>query len=150
MAENNAALVERIKSDYGKIQQIIAKYRALQAELALYQQDHALLQNAVTERDQWISECRKNNTRLIAQGKDLLTRYNDKSIWDSLVESEPALGFGKVDVEIEDQEYRFKLEDLKVQPPADSKLPLKTRAQKNPPGTAVSPEAESPDFPYGN
>ena len=144
MAENNAALVERIKSDYGKIQQIIAKYRALQADLGRYQQDHELLKNAVAERDHWISECRKNNTELIAQGKNLLARYNDKSLWDSLVESEPALGLGKVDVELEDQEYRFKLEDLKVRPPAETKLPLKAQEQNHAPGSAASPGAADP------
>ncbi|MGH8547362.1 MAG: hypothetical protein ACRERU_01920 [Methylococcales bacterium] len=127
LQENNAVLVERIKSDYGKIQDIIAKYRALQEELRRYQQDHALLTNAVIEREKWISNCRKNNASLIAAGKDLLGRYNNKSVWDSIVELEPVLGLVKADYENENQEYRFKLEDLEVQLPAAGGLRLKTK-----------------------
>ncbi|MCI0668090.1 MAG: hypothetical protein L0Y38_02325 [Methylococcaceae bacterium] len=124
LKENNAVLVERIESDHGKIQDIIAQYRALQEQLSLYQQDHALLGNAVVEREKWISECRKKNDSLIMAGKDLLVRYNHKSVWDSIVESEPVSGLGKVNVEIENQEYRFKLEDLQVQPPDHDGSPV--------------------------
>lgn len=123
--ENNAALMERIKSDRVKIQGVIQNYREKQAELTLYQHDRALLMNAVAERDEWIADCKKKNTALIDTGKDLLTRYRDKSVWDSVVESEPVLGLGEVDVQIENQSYRYKLEDLKVIPPVASKPKLK-------------------------
>lgn len=124
MMGNNAALVERIKSDQGKIQNIIEKYRARQTELELYQHDHVLLKNIIIERDEWISSCQKANALLIDAGKDLLIRYNQKSIWDSIVALEPISGIGNVDAEVENQEYRFKLEDLKIRPLEAGAAPL--------------------------
>ncbi|MGH8475220.1 MAG: hypothetical protein ACRER2_05520 [Methylococcales bacterium] len=133
LQQNNAMLVERIKSDNGKIQDMIAKYRTRQEEIKLYQHDHVLLQNALVERDEWISNCRTRNSSLLAQGKDLLLRYNEKSLWDSFVGEEPVLGIGKVDQETRDQEYRFKLEDLEVQAPDAGALPLQIKQGQSPP-----------------
>lgn len=128
--EQNLALTDRIRSDYGKMQAIIQKYREKEQELALYKHDHQLLLNAVGERDEWMANCELRNASLIDAGKDLLKRYDEKSVWDSISASEPVLGLGKVNVEIENQEYRFKLEDLKVQLP--EKQDLDTRATRAP------------------
>jgi hypothetical protein len=123
LAQNNAVLAERINSDHRKIQDIIEQYRTQQAELKVYQQDHELLKNAIAERSQWIADCQKNNAALIEAGKELLIRYENKSVWDSIAGIEPVLGIGKVGQEVDKQEYRFKLEDLKVQPPATGTTP---------------------------
>lgn len=127
LQENNAMLVERIQSDTAKIQDIVGKYKARLHELQLFQHDHALLQNAVAERDEWIADCRTKNSSLIAEGKNLLQRYDDKSLWDSFVGEEPLVGIGKVEQEEKEQEYRFKLEDLQVPPPKQSEMPLKAK-----------------------
>lgn len=124
-AENNAILVERVQSDHEKMQDMIGKYQAKQAELALYQHDHALLKKAVVERDQWMAQCRQNNTSLLDAGKELLRRYDEKSLWDAFVGQEPLLGIARVDQEVQEQEYRFKLEDLKVRSATLEPDPLK-------------------------
>ncbi len=145
LAQNNAVLVERINSDHRKLLEIIEQYRAKQTELKTYQQDHVLLKNAIIERSQWITDCQKHNAALIDAGKELLVRYDNKSVWDSIAGIEPALGIGKVEQEIENQEYRFKLEDLKVRPPAAA--PMEIPGSRSPPQSPGSTKQENSDHP---
>ena len=136
LSENNALLLERVHSDHEKMQDMIEKYRSKQMELDLYRHDHEILKSAVVERNEWMSQCRQKNAELIDAGKDLLRRYDDKSLWDSILSQEPLLGVAKVDQEIQEQEYRFKLEDLEVQATTPDPGPLKIE-QTSPPHSSM-------------
>lgn len=107
---NNERLVERVQSDVEKFKVLVERYRTVVKTLRQANSDNQYLVKAVQEREQWIKECRDRNEGMFEANTDLLARYKKAATWFS----EPITGLSKVSVENETQEYRFKLEDLKV------------------------------------
>jgi septal ring factor EnvC (AmiA/AmiB activator) len=107
---NNEQLVERVRSDLDKFKKLLERYRETAATLRQATVDNQYLVRAVQEREHWMQECRGRNQDLFAANSDLLERYRDVATRHS----EPFTGIGKVTVENEVQDYRFKLEDLQV------------------------------------
>lgn len=121
--QRNAALTERVQQDSERLRDLQETYRK---EMGDARADIQLLQNAVRERDQWITDCQAKNDGLFQANSELLAAYRDKGAWDALKQSEPVTGFGSVKVENAVQEYRFKLEDLrtvKFEPTVDVQPP---------------------------
>lgn len=108
--DNNEKLVARVRSDVEKYKELLQRYRETATTLKHANADNQYLVKAVQEREAWIDECRKRNDGLYEANMDLLTKYKDVAA----KHSEPFTGIGKVEVENEFQDYRFKLEDLQV------------------------------------
>jgi len=70
----------------------------------------------VKEREQAEQACVGNNQQLIAAGEALAKQHGERSFWELFSELEPLTGIGKVATETAVQDYRFKLEDLRVTP----------------------------------
>ena len=126
---NNAMLVERVKSDGDKYRGLVERYREKLTALRAAQFKVAYLEQAVTERSQWIDVCKTNNDELYRLNNELLERYQQRGFLDTLVGAEPVTGLGRVRLENMAEEYRYKLEDLKLldfqvstaaPPPADT------------------------------
>ena len=62
--------------------------------------------------------CYGNNKQLLDLNREILARYRDKGIFDSLRQSEPFTGLKEVEVQNLVQDYRYKLDDLTVNTPA--------------------------------
>jgi septal ring factor EnvC (AmiA/AmiB activator) len=120
LKNNNEILkthLEKLKQQYGEQNQALQEQsRRLSAELTASQQDNALLVRAVKERAEWIDKCTKRNGQLIKTNKDILDHVRDKSFWESLQEAEPLTGIASVAKENKLEEYRYKLNDLRVTP----------------------------------
>ncbi|WP_125182077.1 hypothetical protein [Thiohalobacter thiocyanaticus] len=108
--DTNEQLVERINADVERYKQLMARYQESVTTLRGLHADNRHLVRAVQEREAWIEECRGNNDRLFEANADLLKRYRDVAV----SRKEPFTGIGRVRVENEYQDYRFKLEDLQV------------------------------------
>lgn len=106
----NSQLTDRIHSDVEKYKELLERYRETVATLNQANADNRYLVKAVQEREQWINVCRERNDGLFEANSDLLQKYKSVAIRGS----EPVTGIGRVTVENEAQEYRFKLEDLQV------------------------------------
>jgi chromosome segregation ATPase len=91
----------------GKLQETVA-----QAELI--DKDNQLLVASVQEREQWIKQCGEKNQKLVEANLELVGKYKAKGFWDKVVNVEPFTGIGQVKTENLEQEYQFKLEDLKT------------------------------------
>lgn len=116
-------LNEKLQGESAERSRLAQSYSSLQgvqqstsATLKQYQQDHALLLNAVQEREAWIAQCGEANKKLLELQQELLARYDDKNLWDVIRQNEPLTGIAKIGAENAAQEYRFKREDLRVQP----------------------------------
>lgn len=108
--DNNDKLVARIESDLERYKALLARYQEAVTTLRGLHVDNQHLVRAVQEREGWIDQCRGRNDDLFEANADLLKRYRDLAVRHK----EPFTGIGKVKVENEYQEYRFKLEDLQV------------------------------------
>lgn len=60
--------------------------------------------------------CYENNKKLYDINNQLLTRYENKSFGDVLKQREPFTGVAQVEIENLVQDYRYQLDELKVQP----------------------------------
>jgi hypothetical protein len=58
--------------------------------------------------------CRENNTQLRTINQELLDRHHDRGLFDALAEAEPFTGLGQVRLENVVEEYRYRIDDLKV------------------------------------
>lgn len=109
--QRNEALTQRVRDDSGRIRDLQDTHRK---EIGDARADIQLLQNAVRERDQWITTCQARNDGLYQANAELLAAYRDKGAWEALKQREPVTGFGSVQVENAVQEYTFRLEDLRT------------------------------------
>ncbi len=111
---SNSQLVERVKSDRDRMQEMLNKYRQAAQMLRIEKSNVALLKNAVGERNNWIDKCKANNDSLYEVNLELLGKYKDKSAWQALKQDEPVTGLGNVKLEVIVDNYRFRIEDLQV------------------------------------
>ena len=103
-------LMERIHADARKYRQLLARYRGTVKGLKLANADNRFLVGAVEEREAWIEKCRERNDGLFAANQDLMERYKAAGF----AATGTLLGLQRVEIENEVQEYRFRIEDLRV------------------------------------
>jgi chromosome segregation ATPase len=118
--KSNEALVERIQSDSDKYHGLVERYRNKLEELRTAQFRVAYLEQAVTERNQWIDVCKASNDDLYQANSELLERYQNRGVLDLLAGAEPVTGLARVRTESLVEDYRYKLEDLKMPDFTDS------------------------------
>lgn len=73
------------------------------------------LEASLQKKSESFSVCYENNKKLYDINHQLLTRYENKGIGDVLKQREPFTGVAQVEVENLVQDYRYQLDDLKVQ-----------------------------------
>lgn len=87
----------------------VAKERDLQA-----QKNEALHQDAEARAH----SCEDKNAQLVGISEQLLQRYQDKGVWQSLRDDEPLTGLHRVELEKLAQEYHARIVDQKAAAPA--------------------------------
>ena len=111
---NTEALIERVRSDNGKYRELVERYRSKLNELRAAQFKVAYLERAVSERNQWIETCKNSNDDLYSVNSELLERYEKRGLLDLLAGAEPVTGLARVRTENVVEDYRYRLEDLKM------------------------------------
>lgn len=114
MQNANAQLRARVERDSDRYRDLSERAGELGATLRDARADIELLRNAVQERDRWIADCQAKNEAMYQANSELLAAYRDKGAWDALAQREPLTGIASVEVERMEQEYRFRLEDLRT------------------------------------
>ncbi len=107
-------LVSRIKQDNERMKKMIAMYKDTVAKLRTENQDNQLLVNAVTERNQWMKQCKLKNSEMYTLNIELMKRYRNKDFTEDALEKEPVTGLVAVQLENQEQKYRFRLQDLQT------------------------------------
>jgi predicted RNase H-like nuclease (RuvC/YqgF family) len=138
---NNEQLQGRLSSEARRFESLSGKLRETQQELGRYRQDNALLVQAVNERSQWIKACSDKNAQMLGANKELLKKYQDKGLW-TVLKDEPFTGFASVAEENAAQDFRFKLEDLKVTPWREPESQSRGRPEQEP---SPAEEADAED-----
>ncbi|MDD4914166.1 MAG: hypothetical protein PHW13_03900 [Methylococcales bacterium] len=78
--------------------------------------DNQLLVQAVREREQWIAQCAASNKALRALDQEMLKKYQDKGFFQQLGDLDVITGVGQISTETAVEEYRYKLQQLKITP----------------------------------
>ena len=73
-------------------------------------------EQTIVRRDQTIASCEDKNAKLYGYGRELMTKYEEKSCKDALSQAEPFTGLKKVEIENLLEAYRDKLDDERVLP----------------------------------
>lgn len=107
-------LVSRINKDNERMKKMIAIYKETVAKLRTENQDNQLLVNAVTERNQWMKQCKLKNSEMYTLNIELMKRYRNKDFTEDALEKEPVTGLVAVQLENQEQKYRFRLQDLQT------------------------------------
>jgi hypothetical protein len=113
-SRRNTVLNERLVSDGDKYRELMRRYREAVDELRKARFKVAYMEQAVLERNEWIDTCRNSNEELYTINGELLEAYNNKGIMASLSQSMPVTGLARVRVENVVEDYRYRLEDLKM------------------------------------
>ena len=114
LVRNN--LEAQLSQERQRQQALLQKHNEVVAKAkTIYADNHTLVQ-AVQEREQWIEQCSSRNKELHTTYLDLLNKYKEKGIWQQLAELEPLTGIGNVDTETLVEDYKYKLQQLKITP----------------------------------
>ncbi len=122
-------------------QALLEKHNRVVAQARDIQSDNRLLVQAVQEREQWISQCGDVNRKLQTANQEILGKYQDKSLWQQLAELEPVTGIARVETETTVEDYRYKLQQLKITP---FQAGAQTEANVAPQSEAEAEPSEAP------
>lgn len=92
------------------------KHKLKETLVALRKSEQERLQANTTGKalDSELKQCVSNNHQLVHMNDRLIDNYNNKGVWDSIVQNEPFTGIKQVEIENILQQYRFANEDYEV------------------------------------
>lgn len=105
---------ERMMEMRDKFQKLVDKYKELVAALRLVEGERASLQKKNQTSLRTLQKCADNNQDLYQANLELLKQYEQKGVWDAMMQKEPVTQLKRVEIEnmIEDMKYR--IDKLKV------------------------------------
>jgi len=113
--EANTTLRERIKEQQERMQKLVEKYKELVENLRMVEADKSAAQTKVADQDRRLNDCSAKNTKLYQVNLELLDRYENKGVWDALLQLEPVTQLKRVEIESVVEEYKDKISQQRVQ-----------------------------------
>ncbi len=107
--ETDAKLREYIEKQNDKIQQIVDKYKELVQNLRTVEAEKSKLTSALKTKAADYDRCAEKNNQLFTMGTEVLDLYENKGVWDSLMQKEPMTKLKRVEMENLVSEYRYKM-----------------------------------------
>jgi hypothetical protein len=95
--------------------EVIEKYNALNKSKNELSVLHVNLENSHKQTETQLQTCEEKNIKLFEAGKEILSTYENKSLMDSFLKSDPIFQFKSVEMEGIAQEYEDKLSKQKLQ-----------------------------------
>lgn len=129
------AEIEALKRQHASTQRTVAAQRAeaneelgaLSSRLdesaqALKRQEEttAALEERLRDQTQAHERCTANNAKLVGLNRELLRQYQNKGVWDALLQREPFTQLKRVEIENLSAEYTQRIGELKVSEAEDS------------------------------
>ncbi|MEI8571943.1 hypothetical protein U737_21350 [Methylomonas sp. LW13] len=126
-------------------QALLQKHNEVVGKARDIREDNRLLVQAVKEREQWIEQCTGVNQQLRTINLEVLKQYKDKSLLQQLAELDPLTGIGQVQTETVAEEYRYKLQQLKITPFEATQPVVMSNTRANGGAEPVEPSTLVPD-----
>ena len=111
----NAAVNDKLEQTHNKLLEVIEKYNALNKsknELAVL---HTNVENTLKQTETNLQSCESKNIKLFEAGKEVLSTYENKNLFDTVLKEDPIFKFKSVEMEGIVQEYEDKLRKEKYQ-----------------------------------
>lgn len=112
---SNAEVRNTLEQTHAKLLEVIEKYNALNQAKNELSATHVNLQNIQKQTETELQSCEGKNIKMFEAAKEVLNSYENKSVLDALLKSEPVLQFKSVEMESIIQEYEDKLIKQKYQ-----------------------------------
>ncbi len=112
---SNAAVSNTLQQTHAKLVDIIEKYNALNKSKNDLNVLYVNLENSQKQTEAQLQSCEDKNIKLFEAGKEILNTYENKSVMDSFLKSDPIFQFKSVEMEGIAQEYEDKLSKQKLQ-----------------------------------
>lgn len=130
--QDNQSLSGRLDATRSRLEQVVERFNELADR---YRETARNLNHTTAERERWkqvaqtrreeIERCEAANDNMYQAGLGLLQQYEDKGVWDSLLQAEPFTGLKQVQVENVRQDYRDRFEANRYdwEPPQGDGIP---------------------------
>lgn len=115
--EKYKALTDRLLDTRQKFQEVIDKFKQTIATLRQVEGERNQLKVTLQDRTREAESCIKKNIDLYQTNLDLVNQYKNKGVFDALFQKEPVTGLKKVEIENAVQDYKTRLEKLRVANP---------------------------------
>jgi chromosome segregation ATPase len=112
--ENDVALRERLAQDRARMQELVDKFRETAQNLRQVEMERGELKLELAGRQEELRLCTRKNLDLYQASLELLDSYEEKGVWDAMMQREPVTGLKRVDVENRIEEYRRRLDQMQV------------------------------------
>jgi len=107
----------KVKALDGRLSESEAQGRQLSAQATDLGQKLQQQREIIGRQAQTVQACDDKNAKLYQLTGELMTRYQRKGVWDSLLQEEPFTGIKDVEIQGVLQEYRDKADGLKIEKP---------------------------------
>ncbi len=104
----------RLTDNEAKLAETARTLAQTRQTLAQTEVDKRQLEGVKSRQEREIASCETKNLQLYQTGRDLMTRFEQKSCNEILVQKEPLFGLKRVEIENLLEEYRDKLDDQKL------------------------------------
>lgn len=109
-----AATQTRLTDTEAKLTETAKTLAQTRQTLAQTEADKRQLEGVKSRQEREIASCESNNLKLYQTGRDLMTRFEQKSCNEIMAQKEPLFGLKRVEIENLLEEYRDKLDEQKL------------------------------------
>ncbi len=113
-SQANVHDVAEIEKTRAQMQELIARFRETATNLRTVEQERNELRGVSKGNEVKLQACAGKNVELATLGNEILDRYEHKGIWTSAAQSEPFTKIARTRLENMVDEYRSRIDDLKV------------------------------------
>jgi chromosome segregation ATPase len=106
---SNEVVNNTLQQTHAKLLEVIEKYNVLNKSKNELTAAHVNLENSYKHSEAELKSCETKNIKLYEAAEQILSAYEHRSIFNSLLESEPVFQFKTVEMEGIVQEYQDKL-----------------------------------------
>ncbi len=118
--EVNQALRDRVVDAQDKMQKLVTKYKELVAALRVIEDERTTLQRTVAQKNVALDTCAGDNVKLYQTSLELVERYENKGVWDAMLQREPITQLKRVEIENTVQDYLARVNSSKAETAASA------------------------------
>lgn len=116
-AEKVGSVTEaKLKITEERLQKVVGKYRELVADLRKSEERAATLEVNLGQKGDSLDQCTKDNRTLYQAARELLEKYEDKGVWDALLQHEPVTQIKQAEIETVGEHYRDVTDQSRFEP----------------------------------
>ena len=112
--ENTELLRDRIIKDNERMKELVDKFKELIQAFKVVEQEKTQLKTTLEQSRQDLLGCAEKNVKLVQNNKDLIKQYQNKNVWDAMLQAEPVTQLKQVEIENIAQEYQNTIDLLKI------------------------------------